>query len=67
MCIRDRVIADTKIEGAKGATHDTLRAFTLLGASLIEARGDGTTLEEAVLAAGGWGTRQGLVLSLIHI
>jgi TnpA family transposase len=56
-----KAIADTKIEGAKGATQDTLRAFTLLGASLIEAQGDGTPLEEAIFAAGGWGALQGLV------
>lgn len=45
---------DETIAGSKAALTDTIRAFTALGASLLEARNDGVPLEMAVAKSPEW-------------
>jgi len=45
---------DETIAGSKAALTDTIRAFTALGASLLEARNDGIPLETAVASSVEW-------------
>lgn len=45
---------DERIANSKAAVTDTLRAFTALGASLLEARNDGVPLEMAVAKSAEW-------------
>lgn len=45
---------DERIADSKAAVTDTLRAFTALGASLLEARNDGVPLEIAVAKSAEW-------------
>ncbi len=45
---------DETIAGSKAALTDTIRAFTALGASLLEARNDGVPLEMAVANSAEW-------------
>jgi hypothetical protein len=45
---------DETIAGSKAALTDTIRAFTALGASLLEARNDGLPLEMAVASSAEW-------------
>ncbi|MBX4289335.1 hypothetical protein K4G89_24330, partial [Mycobacterium tuberculosis] len=43
---------DETISGSKATLTDTIRTFTALGASLLEARSDGTPLPMAVARSG---------------
>ncbi len=52
---------DERIADSKAAVTDTLRAFTALGASLLEARNDGVPLEMAVAKSAEWGRLEQLV------
>jgi hypothetical protein len=52
---------DAGIADAKTSLHGTLRAFSGLGAALLEARGDAAALECAVATACGWQALEGLV------
>ena len=52
---------DARIQDSRTVLHDTLAAFRTLGATLLEAKGDGAPLEEAVAAAGGWQKLEGVV------
>ena len=52
---------DERIQDARAVLHDTLDAFGTLGTALLEAKGDGAPLEEAVAAAGGWQKLEGVV------
>ena len=52
---------DARIQDSRTVLHDTLAAFRTLGAALLEAKGDGAPLEEAVAAAGGWQKLEGVV------
>ena len=45
---------DERLQDSRAVLHDTLNAFRTFGAALLEAKGDGAPLEEAVAAAGGW-------------
>nr|WP_200535804.1 DUF4158 domain-containing protein [Klebsiella pneumoniae] len=45
---------DETISGSKATLTDTIRTFTALGASLLEARSDGTPLEMAVASSVAW-------------
>ena len=45
---------DETIAGSKAALTDTIRAFTALGVSLLEARNDGVPLEMAVANSAEW-------------
>ena len=50
-----------RLQDARAALHDTLDAFRTLGSALLEAKGDGAPLEEAVAATGGWQKLEGVV------
>ena len=52
---------DALLQDSRAVLHDTLDAFRTLGAALLEAKGDGAPLEEAVAAAGGWQKLEGVV------
>ncbi|MEN5315381.1 Tn3 family transposase [Pseudomonas koreensis] len=52
---------DERVADSKTAVTDTLRAFTSLGASLLEARNDGVPLEMAVAKLSEWGRLEQLV------
>ena len=54
-------LCDTRIQNSRAVLHDTLDAFWTLGAALLEAKGDGAPLEEAVATAGGWQKLEGIV------
>ena len=52
---------EERIADSKATVTDTLRAFTTLGASLLEARNDGMPLEMAVAKSVEWGRLEQLV------
>ena len=52
---------DARLQDSRAVLHDTLDAFRTLGAALLEVKGDGAPLEEAVAAAGGWQKLEGVV------
>ena len=52
---------DERLQDARAVLHDTLDAFRTLGTALLEAKGDGAPLEEAVAAVGGWQKLEGVV------
>ena len=54
-------LCDARFENSKAVLHTTLRSFSNLGAALIEAKGDETPLEEAIISNGGWGVLENLV------
>ena len=58
---------DARIADAKTSLHGTLRAFSGLGAALLEARGDGAPLDGAVAAACGWQALEGLVATAAQL
>lgn len=60
-------ICDARIADAKSALHDTLRSFKSLGAALLEAKGDGASLDVATETACGWHQLEGLVATVERI
>ena len=56
-----------QIADAKAALHDTLRSFSGLGAALLEARGEGTPLENAIMTACGWRDLEGRVATALQL
>ena len=62
-----KTLCDVRVTDAKGALHDTLRAFSGLGAALLEARGDGAPLEAAITTACGWNDLEGLVATAMQL
>ena len=58
---------DAGIQDSRTVLHDTLDAFRTLGAALLEAKGDGAPLEEAVAAAGGWRKLEGVVAAAAQL
>ena len=48
-------------QDSRTVLRDTLASFRTLGTALLEAKGDGAPLEEAVAAAGGWQKLEGVV------
>lgn len=52
---------DERIAGSKAAVTDTLRAFTALGASLLEARDDGVPLDNVLARSAEWHQLEQLV------
>ena len=58
---------DARLQDARAVLHDTLDAFRTLGAALLEAKGDGAPLEEAVVAAGGWQKLEGVVAAAMQL
>jgi TnpA family transposase len=47
-------LCDTRITDARSSLQETLRSFKGLGAALLEAKGDGVSLDAATEAACGW-------------
>lgn len=47
-------LCDTRITDARSSLQETLRSFKGLGAALLEAKGDGASLDAATEAACGW-------------
>lgn len=58
---------DARIADAKTSLHGTLRAFSGLGAALLEARGDAAALEGAITASCGWQALEGLVATAAEL
>ena len=54
-------LCDLRIDEARSSLHDTLRSFKSLGAALLEAKGDGTSLEDAIETACGWSRLENMV------
>jgi len=54
-------LCDTRIDGARASLRDTLRSFKALGAALLEAKGDGASLDDATETACGWSRLEGMV------
>lgn len=54
-------LCDGRIVDSKAAVTDTLRAFSDLGAALLEARNDEVALETAITASSGWPGLENLV------
>lgn len=52
---------DERVAGSKAAVTDTLRAFTALGASLLEARNDGVPLDNVLARSTEWHQLEQLV------
>ena len=52
---------DARLQESRTVLQDTLHSFRLLGAALLEAKGAGQPLGEAVAAAGGWQKLEGVV------
>ena len=60
-------LCDGRIEDARSALHDTLNSFKTLGAALLEAKGDGASLEVATETACGWDRLEGLVAAATEL
>ena len=60
-------LCDARIQDSRTVLHDTLDAFRTLGAALLEAKGDGAPLEEAVVAACGWQKLEGVVAAAAQL
>ena len=60
-------LCDARIQDSRTVLHDTLDAFRALGAALLEAKGDGAPLEEAVAAACGWQKLEGVVAAAAQL
>lgn len=58
---------DERIAGSKAAVTDTLRRFTALGASLLEAREDGVPLDNAMASTVEWQQLEQLVAAGTHL
>ena len=58
---------DALLQDSRAVLHDTLDAFRTLGAALLEAKGDGAPLEEAVAAACGWQKLEGAVAAAAQL
>ena len=58
---------DARIADAKTSLHGTLRAFSGLGAALLEARGDTAALEGAIAATCGWQALEVLVATAAQL
>ena len=58
---------DARIQDSRTVLHNTLDAFRILGAALLEAKGAGAPLEEAVAAACGWQELEGVVAAAAQL
>ena len=59
--------SDARIQDSRTVLRDTLASFRTLGAALLEAKGDGAPLEEAIAAAGGWQKLEGVVAAAAQL
>jgi len=60
-------LCDAQIADAKTAVQDTLRAFKSLGSALLDAKGDGASLDHATEVACGWDRLEGLVATAAEL
>ncbi len=60
-------LCDARISDAKSELQDTLRAFKSLGAALLEAKGDGASLETATETACGWSQLESMVATAAEL
>lgn len=60
-------ICDARITDERSALHDTLQSFRALGAALLEAKGDGASLDAATETACGWSHLEGLVTTAAEL
>ena len=60
-------LCDTRIHDARSALQDTLRSFKSLGAALLEAKGDGASLDTATEAACGWSRLESMVATAAEL
>ena len=58
---------DERLQDSRAVLHDTLNAFRTLGSALLDAKGDGAPLEEAVAAAVGWQKLEGVVAAATQL
>jgi len=54
-------LCDARIADARSSLQETLRSFKDLGAALLEAKGDGASLEDATETACGWARLESIV------
>ncbi|OSM08768.1 putative transposase Tn3 family protein [Magnetofaba australis IT-1] len=54
-------LCETRVDDAKSSVQQTLKAFVNLGEALLEAQGDGASLEQAVSTHLGWSDLRDLV------
>uniref|UniRef100_UPI000D1986DF Tn3 family transposase n=1 Tax=Thalassobius sp. I31.1 TaxID=2109912 RepID=UPI000D1986DF len=60
-------LCDARINDARSALQDTLRSFKSLGAALLEAKGDGASLDAATETACGWSRLEGMVATAAEL
>ncbi|KQB95531.1 transposase [Loktanella sp. 1ANDIMAR09] len=60
-------LCDARINDARSDLQDTLRSFKSLGAALLEAKGDGASLDAATETACGWSRLEGMVATAAEL
>jgi len=60
-------LCDVRINDARSALQDTLRSFKSLGAALLEAKGDGASLDTATETACGWSRLESMVATAAEL
>ena len=60
-------LCDARINDARSALQDTLRSFKSLGAALLEAKGDGASLDTATETACGWSRLESMVATAAEL
>ena len=58
---------DARIADARSSLQETLRSFKDLGAALLEAKGDGTSLDDATEIACGWARLESMVATAAEL
>jgi len=60
-------LCDARIADARSSLQETLRSFKDLGAALLEAKGDGASLDDATETACGWTRLEGMVATAAEL
>lgn len=60
-------LCDTRIADARSSLQETLRSFKDLGAALLEAKGDGASLDNATEIACGWARLESMVTAAAEL
>tara|TARA_R110002073_G_C9481751_1_gene580102 strand:- start:23 stop:2911 length:2889 start_codon:yes stop_codon:yes gene_type:complete len=60
-------LCDARIADARSSLQETLRSFKDLGAALLEAKGDGASLDDATATACGWARLEGMVATAAEL
>ena len=60
-------LCDTRIADARSSLQETLRSFKDLGAALLEAKGDGASLDNATEIACGWARLESMVAAAAEL